>query len=238
MRPSRDRKSAHLLRFPLSVMPGLVPGISIGAIAAAEMDARNESGHDGGGMMRGGPWRRARALRPASPPVRGEGRSRSCVPPSRQRAVQGCPCFARVSRGCACAGAGGRIAAARLARLIARARRRAHLARRFPPGSFSRPPAVAFCRKAERRPRKPPLSTFILHHTAKCQAHTGTENETAGDFSSDASGMEARIDALRPALSPSCPFLVMPLLVMPGTSPSMTEGGIGRGQGRREAHRP
>ena len=29
-----------------SVMPGLVPGISIGAIAAAEMDARNKSGHD------------------------------------------------------------------------------------------------------------------------------------------------------------------------------------------------
>ena len=28
-------------------MPGLVPGISIGAIAAAEMDARNKSGHDG-----------------------------------------------------------------------------------------------------------------------------------------------------------------------------------------------
>ena len=95
MRPSRDRKSAHLLRFPLSVMPGLVPGISIGAIAAAEMDARNESGHDGGGMTGGGPWRRARALRPASPPVRGEGRLRSCVPPSGQRAVQGCPCFAR-----------------------------------------------------------------------------------------------------------------------------------------------
>ena len=29
-----------------SVMPGLVPGISIGAIAAAEVDARNKSGHD------------------------------------------------------------------------------------------------------------------------------------------------------------------------------------------------
>ena len=27
-------------------MPGFVPGISIGAIAAAEMDARNKSGHD------------------------------------------------------------------------------------------------------------------------------------------------------------------------------------------------
>ena len=37
---------------PLYVMPGLVPGISIGAIAAAEMDARNKSGHDGGGRNR------------------------------------------------------------------------------------------------------------------------------------------------------------------------------------------
>ena len=75
---------------------------------------------------------------------------------AKQRAGR-CPCFARVSRGGACACAGGRIAAARLARLIARARRRAHLARPFPPGCFSRPPAIAFCRKAERRPRKPPL---------------------------------------------------------------------------------
>ena len=51
----------------------------------------------------------------------------------------GCPCLARVSRGRACAGAGGRIAAARFARLIARARRRTHLARRFPPRLFSAP---------------------------------------------------------------------------------------------------
>ena len=29
-------------------MPGLVPGISIGTVAAAEMDARNKSGHDEG----------------------------------------------------------------------------------------------------------------------------------------------------------------------------------------------
>ena len=48
------------------------------------------------------------------------------------------PCF-RAYRLCARARAGGRIAAARLVRLIARARRRTHLARRFPPGSFSRP---------------------------------------------------------------------------------------------------
>ena len=39
---------------PYTVMPGLVPGISIGAIAAAEMDGRNKSGHDEGGGVRGG----------------------------------------------------------------------------------------------------------------------------------------------------------------------------------------
>ncbi len=78
----------------------------------------------------------------------------------------------------------GRVSApARFARLIARARRRTHLARRFPPGAFSRPPAVAFCRNAERRPRKPPLSTFIIHHTAKCQARPGTKKENSGCFS-------------------------------------------------------
>ena len=30
-------------------MPGLVPGIFLGAIAVAEMDALNKSGHDGTG---------------------------------------------------------------------------------------------------------------------------------------------------------------------------------------------
>ena len=119
-----------------------------------------------------------------------EGRPRSCVPPSRQRAGQGCPCLARVSRGRACVGAGGRIAAARLARLIARARRRTHLARPFPPGCFSRPPAIAFCRKAERRPRKPPLSTFILHHMGESQAHPGTKSEYARYLSRNAGGNE------------------------------------------------
>ena len=38
----------------LHVMPGLVPGISIGTIAAAEMDARNKSGHDGGAFRQDG----------------------------------------------------------------------------------------------------------------------------------------------------------------------------------------
>ena len=102
----------------------------------------------------------------------------SLLPP----ACGGVP-VSRVSRGCARGAAGGRIAAARLARLIARARRRTHLARPFPPGSFSRPPAIAFCRNAERRPRKPPLSTFILHHIAKCQARPGTKKENSRCFS-------------------------------------------------------
>ena len=68
----------------------------------------------------------------------GGGRLRSCGPPSRQGAGR-VSLFRASSRGHACAGAGGRIAAARLARLIARARRQTHLARRFPPGRFSRP---------------------------------------------------------------------------------------------------
>ena len=40
-------------------MPGLVPGISFGAIAAAETDARNKSGHDGTGAP-GGPGGRGK----------------------------------------------------------------------------------------------------------------------------------------------------------------------------------
>ncbi len=67
-------------------------------------------------------------------------------------------------------------------------------------GGFFGPQPVAFCRNAERRPRKPPLSTFIIHHTARCQAHTGTKNESAG-------GNGARIDARRPSSrhAPSLP---------------------------------
>ena len=74
-------------------------------------------------------------------------------------------------RGRARGGAGGRIAAARFARVIARARRRAHLARPFPPGSFSRPPATAFCRNAERRPpgsRLSLLSFYTISPNVKC----------------------------------------------------------------------
>ena len=66
-------------------------------------------------------------------------------------------------RGRACAAAGGRIAAARFARVIARARRHTHLARPFPPGSFSRPQPVAFCRNAERRPPGSRLSLLSFY---------------------------------------------------------------------------
>ena len=43
-----------------------------------------------------------------------------------------------------------------------------------PAGVFFEAPAVAFCRNAERRPRKPPLSTFILHHMGENQAPDGS----------------------------------------------------------------
>ena len=60
-----------------------------------------------------------------------------CLLPGKGR--DGCPCFVRVARVRAYGAAGGRNAAARFARLIARARRHTHLACPFPPGSFSRP---------------------------------------------------------------------------------------------------
>ena len=76
-----------------------------------------------------------------------------------------------------------------------------------PAGVFFAAPAIAFCRNAERRPRKPPLSTFILSHFASGQAPSGTKNENAGDFPWNASGNEDRKgalcpDALRVTLSP------------------------------------
>ena len=38
----QDPVRSRYARTPSSVMPGLVPGISVGAIAEAEMDARNK----------------------------------------------------------------------------------------------------------------------------------------------------------------------------------------------------
>ena len=62
----------------------------------------------------------------------------------------------RAYRARPCAGGRARLAPARFARLIARARRRTHVSRPLPPGSFAAPAAL-LRRKAERRPREPPL---------------------------------------------------------------------------------
>ena len=123
--------------------------------------------------------RRARALRPASPPGRVGGRSRSFAPPSRQsKGRDGVSLFRAPLRGRARGAAGGCIAAARFARVIARARRHTHFARPFPPGCFFAAPSRRFLQKRRKAaPGEPPLSTFILHHPAKCQAPSGTENE-------------------------------------------------------------
>ena len=79
--------------------------------------------------------------------------------------------------------AGGRVSApARFARLIARARRRTHLSRLLTPGAFSAPSRSLSAETPKGGPGSR-LSTFILHHTAKCQARTGTKNENTVDFS-------------------------------------------------------
>ena len=102
------------------------------------------------------PRERGRRLRAACGRFRrqlgaGVGCGHACL--LRGKGRDGCPCFARVSRVRACGGAGGRIAAARLVRLIARARRQAHLARPFPPGSFSRPQPSLSAEKPKGGPR-------------------------------------------------------------------------------------
>ncbi len=122
---------------PIIVTPAPEPGSNHGsrcrrsrwrASSTAEATARTEAGPRlprSGARTGGG---------------RGDGESgsnhrfRSCVPPSRQRAGRGCPCFARIACG------RGRVSApARFARLIARARRRTHLSRLLTPGAFSAP---------------------------------------------------------------------------------------------------
>ncbi len=129
---------------------------------------------------------------------------------SRRRPARRNPVSARIA--CAPVRGRGRVSApARFAHLIARARRRTHLARPFPPGSFSRPPAIAFCRNAERRPRKPPLSTFIIHHTAKCQARPGTKNESSGHFSRNAGGNEVRTRHSLRRRSKRCSMKAVPM---------------------------
>ena len=116
----------------------------------------------------------ASGLRPASPPVRGEGRLRSSVPPFRQRAGRGVP----VSRVIARAWVRGRGRAYRggAARAPDCARETAHAPRpSVPAGGFFAAPSRSPAQKSRKAaPGEPPLSTFILHHTAKCQAHQGT----------------------------------------------------------------
>ena len=69
---------------------------------------------------------------------------------------------------------------------------------------FFAAPASRFLQKRRKAaPGEPPLSTFILHHVAKCQARVRTKNENTGDFSWNAGGTGARRSSSRHALSPS-----------------------------------
>ena len=74
--PSRGRRFARLLRFSLSVMPGLVPGIHFRRRNRPDGDARNKSGHDvkGHDVKRRGVNRAGRRLRD----VRGGDPLRKC----------------------------------------------------------------------------------------------------------------------------------------------------------------
>ena len=83
--------------------------------------------------------------------------------------------FRASSRGRARGAAGGRIAAARLARLIARARRQTHLARPFPPGCFSRPPAGRFLQKS--RKAAPEAASLYFHSTPYRQMSSPSGNK-------------------------------------------------------------
>ena len=84
----------------------------------------------------------------------------------------------RVSPARACGRGGARFAAARFARVIARARRRAHVSPPLPPGSFSRPPAMRLRRKGKRAAPETALpSTPILAHFANSQALKRTKSE-------------------------------------------------------------
>ena len=109
----------------------------------------------------------------------GVGFGHACLLPGQAR--DGVSLFrARFAR--AGVGAGARFAPARFARLIARARRRTHLARPFPPGSFSRPQPSLSAEKPKGGLGSR-LSTFILHHTGESQAPSGTKSGNIGQFS-------------------------------------------------------
>ena len=90
----------------------------------------------------------------------GVGFGHACLLPGRGR--DGVSLFrARFAR--AGVGAGARFAPARFARLIARARRHTHLARPFPPGSFSRPQPSLSAEKPKGGPKEPPLSLLSFY---------------------------------------------------------------------------
>ena len=85
-----------------------------------------------------------------------------CVPlPSIRAAAQAAGPFLRAYPACAPAPARARLAPARFAHLIARARRRTHLSRRLPPGFF-RPQPLSCAEKRKGGPKEPPLCT---HYT-------------------------------------------------------------------------
>ena len=146
----------------------------------------------------------------------GGDRLRSCVPPSRQRAVS---LFRASSRGRARGAAGGRIAAARLARLIARARRRTHLARRFPPGLFRGPQPSLSAEK----PKGGPGSRLSLLSFYTIPPNVKPVREHKVKLSDIFHEMPAETRS-------GSTLSVRPSLVMPGTSPLLS--GLAIGQSR------
>ena len=111
------------------------------------------------------PSRWAPAFRPASPPVRGGGRLRSSSLFPRRGAG---PFTARILLG------RGRVSApARFARLIARARQRAHVSRWLLTG-FQKSAPLGRATPGEATPDSASLGT-IIPHSARCQAHTGNK---------------------------------------------------------------
>ena len=149
----------------------------------------------------------------------GGGRCRSCVPPSRQRTGWGVPVSRVIAR--VCARGRGRAYRGGAARAPDCARETADAPRpSVPAGVFFAAPSHRFLQKRRKAaPGEPPLSTFILHHTAKCQAHPGTENENAGYFF-----MECRWYRSPSIFFPSCPDAP---LRHPGLDPGSSLGSRG-----------
>ena len=149
---SRCRRS----RRRTSSNAGACPGPRSGAAARTEAGPRSalarRPGRRWGHALR---RRRARALRPASPPVRGEGRLRSCVPPSRQsKGRDGASLFPRViarvwARGRGRAYRGGAARAPDCARETADALRPS-----VPAGVFFAAPSHRFLQKSRKAARK------------------------------------------------------------------------------------